>query len=261
MRALGYEIRRLRGLRSTWLILGAVLIGDCVVAAALARQLPSAALPLDAALRAVGPAVPLLPVLFAALGTGALGALSYGHELRHSGLPAAQVSYRSRLRLLTGKAVVIGVLSATTALFTVLLDTLVLRLSLPHRADYELFFGSKAPAEAVRPVAAFVGLTVLCGVAGLLITSVVRSTVGGIAILCVAPVLLEPAKGLALRATGHQWPIARRGLSFPDGLDRWYGDLPSVWEATPPTLLAVALPSLIGLVMAALLAQSRRRTF
>lgn len=94
MRVLAYEVRRLRGLRSTWLILAAVLLADAAVAAVLARQLPVGQLGTAAAVRCVTAVVPLLPLPIAALGAGALGALSYGtrsgtRACRPAGSPTA----------------------------------------------------------------------------------------------------------------------------------------------------------------------------
>lgn len=62
MRVLAYEGRRLLGLRSTWLILAAVLVADAMVVAVLARQADPGPLPAADAVRLVTAAVPLLPI-------------------------------------------------------------------------------------------------------------------------------------------------------------------------------------------------------
>jgi len=263
VRVLAYEVRRLRGLRSTWFILGAALVCDAAVAAVLARQLPVGTLSVGAAVRSVTAVVPLLPLPIAALGAGALGALSYGHEVRHPGLAASHVSYRRRLGLLAGKLTVIGLLSALLALATVLLDTLVLRLALAPAVDPGPVFGADAQALAAagRPLAVFAGLVVLAGWTGLLTTSLVRSAAAGILILCALPPLLEPALSLILRQAGRVWPAqVREVLPFQYGLD-WARGADPQGAAAPldPVLLAGVLAPAALLLVACLLVQARRR--
>ncbi|MFD0569872.1 hypothetical protein ACFQ0T_12300 [Kitasatospora gansuensis] len=207
MRVLAYEVRRLRGLRSTWLILAAVLLADAAVAAVLARQLPVGQLGTAAAVRCVTAVVPLLPLPIAALGAGALGALSYGHEVRYPGLPG-RVSYRRRLGLLVAKLAVTGVLAVLLAAASVLLDAAVLRLLHAPGARVAALFdpASAGFADALRPLLLFVGLTALAGWSGLLVTSLVRSAAAGLLILCAVPALLEPVLSLLLRQSGRVWP-------------------------------------------------------
>lgn len=265
MRVLAYEVRRLRGLRSTWLILAAVLLADAAVAAVLARQLPAGPLATVAAVRCVTAVVPLLPLPIAALGAGALGALSYGHEVRHPGLPAAGVSYRRRLGLLTAKFAVTGVLAALLATATVLLDAAVLRLAHAPgvRVDALFDLASAGFADTVRPLVLFVGLTALAGWAGLLITSVVRSAAAGLLILCAVPALLEPALSLVLRQSGRVWPAQLRELlPFQYGLDLVRGADPQhLTDASglDGVLLVAVLTPAVLLLLAGLLVQVRRR--
>ncbi|MDH6576565.1 hypothetical protein [Kitasatospora sp. MAP5-34] len=270
MRVLVYEVRRLCGLRSTWFILGAVLLADAAVAAVLARQLPAGPLTAAAAVRSVTAVVPLLPLPIAALGAGALGALSYGHEVRHPGFAASRVSCPRRLALLAGKLTVTGLLAALLALGTVLVDALVLRLALaPGVRPGQVFalpvdaqaFASSALASAARPLAVFAVLVVLAGWAGLLTTSLVRSAAAGMLILCALPALLEPVLSLVLRLAGRGWPVqVRESLPFQYGLDQVGGvDPQSAAALLDPVLLAAVLAPAGLLLLAGVLVQARRR--
>ncbi len=270
MRVLTYEVRRLFGLRSTWLILGAVLLSDAAVAAVLARQLPAGPLTAAAAVRSVTAVVPLLPLPIAALGAGALGALSYGHEVRHPGFAASRVSCPRRIGLLAGKLAVAGLVAALLALGSVLLDALVLRFALaPGVRPGQVFvlpldaraLASSPLASAVRPLAVFAVLVVLAAWTGLLTTSLVRSAAAGMLILCALPALLEPALSVVLRLAGRGWPVqVRESLPFQYGLDLARGVDPE--RAAPlldPVLLAAVLTPVGVLLVACVLVQARRR--
>ncbi|MER5638696.1 hypothetical protein ABT095_17245 [Kitasatospora sp. NPDC002227] len=264
MRVLAYEVRRLRGLRSTWFLLGAVLLADAVVTALLARQLPAGELGAAAAVRTVTAVVPLLPLPIAALGAGALGALSYGHEVRHPGLPASRVSYRRRLALLTGKLAVTGVVAALLAAVTVAVDAPVLRLALAPGAHAHRVFSAAAvhpdhfgrAGSVLQPLLVFLGVVVFAGWVGLLLTSLVRSAAAGLLILCALPVLAEPATTLALRQFGSGgWPEQLREV-LPVGLPYDLERLPS---GNGPLVLGVLLAPPVVLLAGCLLLQARRR--
>ncbi|MFD0279484.1 hypothetical protein ACFVHB_37095 [Kitasatospora sp. NPDC127111] len=299
MRVLAYELRRLRGLRSTWLLLAGVLFCDAVVAAALAAQTPAGALSGPAGVRLLTAAVPLIPLPFAALGAGVLGALAYGHEVRHPGLPASQVSYLRRVRLLLGKLVVIGPVAGLLALATLLVDAVVVHLALPAgvtvaawsepaalsdrvaRALSSAGLGGLADLPgALAPAAlgaghgvpgallAFVALTVVAGWTGVLTASLTRSAAAGVLLLCALPPLLESGVALLLRQTGTAWPVrAAELLPFQSGIEWAYG-----WvyggdrrvavagsELTDPALLAAVAAPALVLLLASLLVQARRR--
>ncbi|MDH6127753.1 hypothetical protein [Kitasatospora sp. GP82] len=273
MRVLAYELRRLRGLRSTWFVLGAVLLGDAAVAAVIAHQLPAGALSVPAAVRSVTAIVPLLPLPISALGAGALGALSYGHEVRHPGLAASQVTYRRRIGLLAGKLVVIGLLSAALAVATAVVDAVVLRFALPAGVDAARMFGPDAQTMVAvgQPLAVFGVMVVLAGCSGLLTTSLVRSAAAGMLILAALPALLEPALSLVLRRTGRPMPArVRELLPFQYGLD-WLGDAPrdgvsafgpalgpALRPVLEPVFLAASLAPAAVLLLSCFLVQLRR---
>ncbi|MFJ6622834.1 hypothetical protein ACIQOW_35285 [Kitasatospora sp. NPDC091335] len=299
MRVLAYELRRLRGLRSTWLLLAVVLSGGAVVAAVLASQAPDGPLAAPAGVRLLTAAVPLAPLPFAALGAGVLGALSYGHEVRHPGLPASQVSYPRRVRLLLAKLLVIGPVAALLALATLLLDTVAVHLALPDgvtvaawadpaalsdRASEALtgagLSGLSDLPDAFAPLGlvaghgvpaallAFVLLAVVAGWTGVLTASLTRSAVAGVLLLCALPPLLESGVALLLRHTGRPWPTrAAELLPFQSGIEWAYGWVyGGAQEAvagsaplTDPTLLAAVAAPAAVLLLAALLVQARRR--
>ncbi|MER7672221.1 hypothetical protein ABTY61_27695 [Kitasatospora sp. NPDC096128] len=300
MRVLAYELRRLRGLRSTWLLLAAVLLCDAVVAAVLASQAPPGPLAGPAGVRLLTAAVPLIPLPFAALGAGVLGALSYGHEVRHPGLAASQVAYGRRVRLLLAKLVVVGPVAALLALTTLLVDLVAVHLALPGgvtvaaRTDpAALSDGVSAALGAVGPsgsaglsgpfaplaplaghgvpaaLLAFVLLTVVAAWTGVLTASLTRSAAAGVLLLCALPPLLESGVALLLRRTGRPWPTrAAELLPFQSGIEWAYGWVyGGAHEAaagsaalTDPALLAAVAAPAAALLLAALLVQARRRS-
>ncbi|MBD0670590.1 hypothetical protein [Streptomyces sp. CBMA156] len=299
MRVLAYELRRLRGLRSTWLLLAVVLSGDAVVAVVLASQAPDGPLAAPAGVRLLTAAVPLAPLPFAALGAGVLGALAYGHEVRHPGLPASQVSYPRRVRLLLAKLLVIGPVAALLALATLLLDTVAVHLALPDgvtvaawadpaalsdRASEALtgagLSGLSDLPDAFAPLGlvaghgvpaallAFVLLAVVAGWTGVLTASLTRSAAAGVLLLCALPPLLESGVALLLRHTGRPWPTrAAELLPFQSGIEWAYGwvyggaqeAVAGSGPLTDPTLLAAVAAPAAVLLLAALLVQARRR--
>jgi hypothetical protein len=273
VRVLAYEARRLRGLRSTWIVLSAVLLCDALVAGVLAHQLAAGPLTLAAALRPVTAAVPLLPLPIAALGAGVLGALSYGHEVRHPGLAASQVSYLRRVRLLGGKLAVIGALSVLLAVVTVLVDTVVTRLALAPGVDAAAVFTPEVLGAGGRlPVAlgVFAGTVVAAGGAGVLTASLTRSAAAGILVLCALPVLLEAGLALFLREAGVGRPqVAGEALPFQYGFDQygfdWVSDgsgaaAGSPLDLTDPVLLGAFAAPAVLLLLASLAVQGWRRS-
>ena len=273
MRVLAYEARRLCGLRSTWSVLAAVLLCDAVVAGVLAHQVPAGQLTLAAAVRPVLAAVPLLPLPIAALGAGVLGALSYGHEVRHPGLAASQVSYVRRVRLLLGKLAVIGALSVLLAAVTVLLDAVVTRLALAPGVDASAVFTPEVLGMGGRlPVAlgVFAVTVVAAGGAGVLTASLTRSAAAGILLLCALPVLLEAGLALFLREAGvGRAKVAGEALPFQYGFDQYGFDWVRAGSgpvadgpldlADPVLLGAFAAPAVL-LLLAGLAVQVRRRS-
>ncbi|WP_380279636.1 hypothetical protein [Kitasatospora purpeofusca] len=299
MRVLAYELRRVRGLRSTWLLLGLVVLCDAVAAGLLAARTVDADLGGAAAVRLLTAAVPLLPLPFAALGAGLLGALSYGHEVRHPGLAASQVGYLRRVRLLAGKLLVTGVIAAPLALVTLLVDAVTVHLALPAGVTVTAWSdpaalsdrvaralaaaglgglgelpGASAPLAlgaghgAPAALAAFVLLVVVAGWTGVLTAALTRSAAAGVLLLCALPPLLESGVALLLRHTGTAWPTrAAELLPFQSGTEWAYGwvyggDRRVAADGsvlTDPALLAAVAAPALVLLLVTLAVQVRRR--
>jgi hypothetical protein len=246
--ALTYERRRLTGVRSTWLILLSVLLVDAAIAALTVRQ-PA----LDQPVRVLTAGVPLLPLPLAAIGAGAVGALSYGHEVRYPALLPLLLPARRRFRLLFAKLAVIGAFSALFAAATLGLDAGVYAVAL-HRAP------SLSPA-----LVGFAVLVVTGGWIGLLAAGLLRSAAAGMLVLLVLPVLVEPAvtflRGDPAR---HGAVLARLRALWPVGRHRvWlYGPLSGLHDtaALSPRglVLLVAAPVLL-LLLGYLVLLPRRR--
>ncbi|MFC1419859.1 hypothetical protein [Streptacidiphilus cavernicola] len=227
MYALTYERRRLTGIRSTWLVLLAVLLADAAIAALTVRQ-PA----LDQPVRVLTAGVPLLPLPLAAIGAGAVGALSYGQEVRYSALRPMLLPARRRLGLLLAKLTVIGVFSALLAVATLGLDAGVYAIVL-HRAP------TAGPA-----LLGFLALVVTGGWIGLLAAGVMRSAAAGMLVLLVVPVLVEPAVTV-LRGglTRHGAALARVHALWPVGRNRaWlYGPLSGLHDTAALSTRGLAL--------------------
>ncbi|MFC1414182.1 hypothetical protein ACEZCY_34040 [Streptacidiphilus sp. N1-12] len=248
MYALTYERRRLTGIRSTWLILLTVLLVDAVIAALTVRQ-PALAQPV----RVLTAGVPLLPLPVAALGAGAVGALSYGHEVRYPSLRLLLLPARRRLALLLAKLVVIGVFSALLATATLGLDAGVYAVVL-HRVP--------APSPAL---AGFAALVVTAGWIGLLAAGLLRSASAGLLVLLTLPVLVEPAV-TALRGglAGQRTTRALARALWPVGGSRaWlYGPLSGLRDTaslSPRGLVLLVAGPVLLLLLGYLVLLPRRR--
>ncbi|MFF2955993.1 hypothetical protein ACFVVU_32160 [Kitasatospora sp. NPDC057965] len=299
MRVLAYELRRVRGLRSTWLLLGLVLIADAVVAGVLANRTADGELDGAAAVRLLTAAVPLVPLPFAALGAGLLGALSYGHEVRHPGLAASQVGCPRRVRMLAGKLLVTGAVAALLAPLTLLVDAVTVHFALPAGVAVEAWSdpdalsgrvvralalaglgGADALPGALAPLAlgaghgtpaallAFVLLVVVAAWTGVLAAALTRSTVAGMLLLCALPPLLESGVTLLLRWTGTPWPArAAELLPFHSGIEWAYGWVYGGGRRvaaggsvlSDPALLAAVTAPAFVLLLVTLAVQVRRR--
>ncbi|MHA6763252.1 hypothetical protein [Streptacidiphilus sp. PAMC 29251] len=248
MHALTYERRRLTGVRSSWLVLLAVLVVDAVIAALTVRQ-PA----LAQSVRVLTAGVPLLPLPVAALGAGAVGALSYGHEVRYPVLRTLLLPARRRFGLLFAKLVVVGVFSALLAAATLGLDAGVYTVVL-HRAP--------VPTPAL---AGFAALVVTGGWIGLLAAGLLRSAAAGMLALLALPFLVEPAV-TALRGGlgGHRAVLALAGTLWPvGGGHAWlYGPLSGLHDTaslSPRGLVLLVAGPVLLLLLGYLVLLPRRR--
>lgn len=268
MRLVASEVRRLRGVRSTWVVVAGALLVNAAVAAFSATRLPAGELAVPDAVRSVAAVVPVLPLPLTALAAAVLGALAYGNEARWPGLPASRVTLGRRLGALLAKSLAVGAVAALLAVAVLGVNAVAVRLALPAGVDASALLGlSDLPAGPFaaggigRPLAAYAALAVAGGWAGLLITSLVRSALAGVLLTGALPALLEPTAGLLLHRTGRNWPVwVRELLPFQYGLDWVRGAADRTAGALDGTVAAALLAPAALLVLAAVLVQLRRRS-
>ncbi|MEV8526478.1 ATP-binding cassette domain-containing protein [Streptomyces sp. NPDC052000] len=250
LRPLRYELRRLLGVRTTFLLAAAVLAVSAALAVLLARGGHE---PLPRLLAAWPGLLPLPP---AALGAGLFGALAFGDEYRYPALAADRGTVPRRLGLLAAKLVVTAAAALSLAALAVALDHQVLHL---------VYGGDLAALPPGWPSlgASWAGLTVGCAWAGLLAAGIFRATTAGLAAVLAVPVIVVPLLKKALDGPSARsvagLPDRLRDLAWvrwPHGLDHWLiGVLHLVAE---PVGAALAL-SLSILVCAYLLTGLRAR--
>ncbi|MFJ7494757.1 ATP-binding cassette domain-containing protein [Streptomyces sp. NPDC097727] len=235
---LRYELRRLLGVRTTALIVGAVLVASVGLSVLLARPGP-AQLP---KVLAAWPS--LLPLPPAAIGAGLLGALSFGDEFRYPALAAARGAVPRRLRLLLAKLV----MSAGVAL------VLALAVVLASAEALHVVYGNeiKVPSNAAYLSASWAGLAVGCAWAGLLAAGVFRVTTAGIAAVLAVPVFVVPIiQGLPAGPASRSvvgLPAGLRELAWPrwpQEADRWVAAVVRVVAHPVGAALSLSLSVLI----------------
>ncbi|MFJ8223507.1 ATP-binding cassette domain-containing protein [Streptomyces griseus] len=236
---LRYELRRSLGVRTTTVIMAAVMVVSAAMSVLLART-DGTALP---RVLAAWPA--LLPLPPAALGAGLLGALSFGDEFRYPALAAARGTVPRRLGLLLAKLTV-------TAGFALLLATLAVVCG---AQSLRLVYGPdliEIPANAFALGASWAGLTVGCAWAGLLAAGVFRVAGAGIAAVLAVPVLVVPlvqkifAAPSARSVAGLPGRLRElAGWQLPQQADHWVLAVARVVAQPVGTALALSLSALI----------------
>ncbi|MFI5737688.1 ATP-binding cassette domain-containing protein [Streptomyces anulatus] len=239
LRPLRYELRRSLGVRTTAMIMAAVLVVSAVVSVLLART-DGTALP---RVLAAWPA--LLPLPPAALGAGLLGALSFGEEFRYPALAAARGTVPRRLGLLLAKLTVTASFALLLAGLTVVCGAQSLRLV--YGPDL-----IEIPANAFALGASWAGLTVGCAWAGLLAAGVFRVAGAGIAAVLAVPVLVVPlvqkffAAPSARSVAGLPGRLRELvGWQLPQQADHWVLAVARVVAQPVGTALALSLSALI----------------
>ncbi|WP_274563108.1 ATP-binding cassette domain-containing protein [Streptomyces spiramyceticus] len=248
--ALRYELRRLLGTRSTFLVVTAALAASVALSVLLAH---TGSTPLPDVLAAWPDILPLPP---AAFGAGLLGALAFGDEYRYPALAAARGTVPRRLGLLLAKLTVSAAAALLLALLAVAADAEALRLL--YGPDL-MHVPEKWPSMA----ASWGGLTVGCAWAGLLGAGVFRATAPGVAAVLAVPVVVTPVAqqvivapsarsvaGLPARLREVAW------LEWPYEVDRWM--VAAMRLVAEPVGTALAL-SLCALLCAYLLTGLRRK--
>ncbi|WP_328308751.1 ATP-binding cassette domain-containing protein [Streptomyces sp. NBC_00442] len=200
LRPLRYELRRLLGVRTTFLLAAGVLALSALLAVLLARGGHTP----PSRLLAAWPG--LLPLPPAALGAGLFGALSFGDEYRYPALAADRGTIPRRLGLLLAKLFVTAAAALLIGALAVALDYQVLRLVYGR--------GVAGPAREWPAMgASWAGLTVGCAWAGLLAAGIFRATSAGLAAVLAVPVAVVPLLRKAVE--GHS---VRSVAGLPDRL-------------------------------------------
>lgn len=235
-----YELRRLFGVRTTWIVMVAAVLTALAISVVLART-SAATTPVSGegmahALRLLTGWPPGAPFFLppAAVAAGLLGALAFGQEFRFPALAPARAPVPRRLGLLLAKLLVSAGTSVALCLVTAVLNIAVLTLlfgadsgvlSLPAPApdlapapDSAL---SGAPAvsgveSSVAQSVAVLSVCVGCAWAGLLAAGVFRSSILGAAAVVAVPLLVAPAVRTLLSGPG-----ARSLEGLPERLRTW----------------------------------------
>ncbi|MEU6527144.1 ABC transporter ATP-binding protein [Streptomyces sp. NPDC046924] len=210
LRPVRYEIRRVTGVGTGFLVGAVVLAVSMLTAVLLARTGHTPQPRLLAAWPAESPLPP------AALGAGLLGALASGEEFRHPALAADRGSVPRRLELLTAKLLVASVTALVLAVLTIGCDAEVLYLVYGR----ELV---EVPGDWLPLGVSWLGLAIGCAWTGVLAAGIFRSTTAGLAVVVAVPLLVAPlvraavggpavrsAAGLPLRLREMlplQWPL------------------------------------------------------
>ncbi|HEY5836411.1 ATP-binding cassette domain-containing protein [Streptomyces sp.] len=187
VRPLGYEVRRGLGLRTPWPIAATALLGSVLATLLVTRVGTTPAAPL----RLISGWPAELPLPAAAIGAGALGALTYGQEYRYPALAPGYGPEPRSPRLLAAKLAVSAVAALVLAALAATVDLALLRSPL----------GSGRAPDPLAVPAALVGWAALCigcACVGVLAAAVLRTTALGLAVVLAVPVLVAPAVGALL---------------------------------------------------------------
>ncbi|WP_327421625.1 ATP-binding cassette domain-containing protein [Streptomyces sp. NBC_01527] len=250
LQPLRYELRRFFGVRTTAVIMVAVLVVSVGISVLLARgdhaRLPDV-------LAGWPSTLPLPPVAF---GAGLLGALSFGDEFRYPALAAGRGTVPRRIGLLLAKLLVSAGVAVLLALLTVLASEEALHVL--HGGDL-----IRVPRNATYLAASWAALNVGCAWAGLLAAGIFRVTSAGLSAVLAVPVLVVPLmEKMPAGPTAHSMlglPARLRELAWvqwPHVIDRWM--LALVRMVVHPVGVALSL-SLSVLICAYLFTSLRGR--
>ncbi|WP_371790536.1 ABC transporter ATP-binding protein [Streptomyces sp. NBC_01471] len=214
IRPLRYELRRVFGVRTTLLVVSAIVAVSIVLSVVLAR---TGQAPLSHSLMAWPALLPLPPAAFAA---GLLGALAFGDEFRYPTLAVGRGGVPRRFGLLVAKLAVSGATALLLALITAAADAGALRLV--YGGDL-----GDLPQNWLSLVVGWSGLAIGCAWAGLLGAGVFRSTTAGLAAVLSVPVAVVPLVQAALAApaarsvAGLPGRLRELAWGWPHEADRW----------------------------------------
>ncbi|WP_016910105.1 ABC transporter ATP-binding protein [Streptomyces xiaopingdaonensis] len=249
-----YELLRMFGVRTPWLILAAAVLASLALGTAaviFGEGLRTSPLPplVSVVTGWADPALLLLPPT--AIAAGVLGALSFGQEFRFPSLAPQHLPVPRKLGLSTAKLLVSAAVAIGLTLVVALVNASVLS------ACYGLgVLDTRAPAGAGAPwyvqLPALAALAVGCAWVGLLAAGLARRTAAGLLALAAVPL----AATTALRNVFAVDPLAALA-SVPGEVERWTeGPLPAGLERWIGVLLHVAAQPLgqaVALALTALL--------
>lgn len=207
-------MRRVFGVRTTLLVVSAIVAVSIVLSVVLAR---TGQAPLSHSLMAWPALLPLPPAAFAA---GLLGALAFGDEFRYPTLAVGRGGVPRRFGLLVAKLAVSGATALLLALITAAADAGALRLV--YGGDL-----GDLPQNWLSLVVGWSGLAIGCAWAGLLGAGVFRSTTAGLAAVLSVPVAVVPLVQAALAApaarsvAGLPGRLRELAWGWPHEADRW----------------------------------------
>ncbi|MGD9483965.1 ATP-binding cassette domain-containing protein [Streptomyces sp. TRM70308] len=239
-RPLRYELHRLTGVRSGWLVAATALV--CALAGALLLGYGAGDAGGLRALTGWPAPLPLPPVAVAA---GLLGALSFGQEVRYPALVPAQVPVPRRLGLLLAKLTVTGVTALLLTVSTVALNGAALT------ALYGAGF-LDPPAHWPLGLLATAALAVGCAWVGLLAAAVFRSTAMGTVAVLAAPLAVGPAVRALLTRPGQDAASVLAQHLEPYLRLRWPAGAPE-WAPTAARLVSQPVSGALAVLLAALL--------
>lgn len=197
LRPVRYEIRRVTGVGTGFLVGAVVLAVSMLTAVLLAR---TGHTPQPRLLAAWPRELPLPP---AAFGAGLLGALASGDEFRHPALAADRGSVPRRLGLLVAKLLVASATALVLAVLTIGCDAEVLYLVYGR----ELV---EVPGDWFPLGVSWLGLAIGCAWTGVLAAGIFRSTTAGLAVVVAVPLLVVPLLRKAVSG-----PSARSAAGLP----------------------------------------------
>ncbi|WP_255953486.1 ATP-binding cassette domain-containing protein [Streptomyces odontomachi] len=200
LRPLRYEVRRVAGVTSGYVIATGVVVTSAVLCVLLARV---GRTPQPYVLAAWPRELPLPP---AALGAGLLGALAFGEEYRYPALAADRGTVPRRLGLLGAKLLVAGGTALLLAGATIGGDVGVLHLVHGARS-------AVASVDWVGAATSWFCLVVGCAWAGVLAAGLFRSTSAGLAAVLSVPLVVMPVVRWALAE-----PTVRASAGIPGQL-------------------------------------------
>jgi ABC-2 type transport system permease protein len=213
------EFIKLTSLRSNVALLLAVMVFGMGVSVALGLTLEDAGVPDVGSVGFMLDQVTIGTVLFGQIIAGVLGVLVMSGEYSSGTIQSTLIAVPARITVLSAKAVVLFLASATTALITIVGSWVV---TYPMFAALGIEIGVTAPGVMV----AFVGGSVYVGLAALLglgIGTVLRSAAGGvttvISLILLLPIVLSVLPASSLIRNLHLLSMSKAGDAMSNAAD------------------------------------------